>query len=52
MSPGRYVNYLADDEAGDPAAAAYGANYPRLQQIKAKYDPSNFFHINQNIRPA
>jgi len=52
MKPGRYVNYLADDEAGDPAAAAYGPNYPRLQQIKAKYDPGNFFHVNQNIRPA
>jgi FAD/FMN-containing dehydrogenase len=51
MAPGRYVNYLADDEAGDPVAAAYGSNYQRLQKIKAKYDPSNFFHMNQNIRP-
>ena len=49
---GRYVNYLDDDEAGDPAAEAYGPNYPRLQQIKAKFDPANFFHMNQNIRPA
>ena len=49
---GRYVNYLADDEPGDPVAAAYGANYQRLQEIKAKYDPDNFFHVNQNIRPA
>ena len=52
MAPGRYVNYLADDEPGDPTAAAYGPNYRRLQQLKAKYDPSNFFHVNQNIRPA
>ena len=29
---GRYVNYLDDDEAGDPVAAAYGPNYRRLQQ--------------------
>ena len=51
VAPGRYVNYLGDDEAGDATAAAYGPNYRRLQQIKAKYDPSNFFHMNQNIRP-
>jgi FAD/FMN-containing dehydrogenase len=47
----RYVNYLDDDEAGDPAAEAYGPNYPRLRQLKGKFDPTNFFHINQNIRP-
>jgi FAD/FMN-containing dehydrogenase len=51
MSAGRYVNYLDDDEAGDPVAAAYGPNHRRLQQIKAKYDPDNLFHLNQNIRP-
>ncbi len=50
-SSGRYVNYLADDEAGDAVAAAYGPNYRRLQEIKTKYDPENFFHVNQNIRP-
>ncbi len=48
---GRYVNYLDDDEPGDAAAAAYGPNYRRLREIKAKYDPENFFHMNQNIRP-
>jgi FAD/FMN-containing dehydrogenase len=48
---GRYSNYLDDDEPGDPSAAAYGANYRRLQEVKAKYDPGNFFHVNQNIRP-
>jgi len=47
----RYVNYLGDDETGEPVAAAYGPNYRRLQQIKAKYDPKNFFRMNQNIRP-
>jgi FAD/FMN-containing dehydrogenase len=51
VGSGRYVNYLDDDEPGDPAAAAYGPNYRRLQQLKAKYDPGNFFHMNQNIRP-
>jgi FAD/FMN-containing dehydrogenase len=52
FATGRYVNYLDDDEAGDPAADAYGPNYARLRQIKAKFDPTNFFHHNQNVRPA
>lgn len=48
---GRYVNYLdADDAHG--IASAYGANHPRLQRLKLKYDPENRFHLNQNIRPA
>jgi FAD/FMN-containing dehydrogenase len=51
VASGRYVNYLGDDETGDPIAAAYGQNYRRLREIKAKYDPRNFFHVNQNIRP-
>ncbi|WP_025036767.1 FAD-binding oxidoreductase [Bradyrhizobium sp. DOA9] len=51
FASGRYVNYLDDDETDDPVAAAYGRNYRRLQQIKAKYDPTNFFRMNQNIRP-
>ena len=51
MGSGRYVNYLGDDEPSDPVAAAYGPNYRRLRQLKAKYDPENFFHMNQNIRP-
>jgi FAD/FMN-containing dehydrogenase len=51
FAAGRYVNYLDDDEIGDSVAAAYGPNYRRLQRIKAKYDPKNFFRMNQNIRP-
>jgi FAD/FMN-containing dehydrogenase len=47
----RYVNYLDEDDVGDPVATAYGPNYRRLQQLKTKYDPNNFFHMNQNIRP-
>ncbi len=47
----RYVNYLDNDEAGDPAAAAYGPNYARLRALKTKYDPDNFFRGNVNIRP-
>jgi FAD/FMN-containing dehydrogenase len=51
VASGRYVNYLDDDEAGDPLLSAYGANYRRLQELKTKYDPKNFFRMNQNIRP-
>jgi FAD/FMN-containing dehydrogenase len=49
---GRYVNYLDSDESGDPVAAAYGPNYRRLQQVKRRYDPKNFFRLNQNIVPT
>jgi FAD/FMN-containing dehydrogenase len=48
---GRYVNYLDEDEAGDPIVAAYGPNYGRLRELKTKYDPENFFRLNQNILP-
>jgi UDP-N-acetylenolpyruvoylglucosamine reductase len=46
-----YSNYLGD-EGSERARAAYGANYKRLTVLKRKYDPSNFFHLNQNILPA
>jgi FAD/FMN-containing dehydrogenase len=49
---GRYVNYLEKDEAGDAVRAAYGPNYDRLRALKATYDPTNLFHLNQNIPPA
>ncbi len=47
----RYVNYLDQDETGDPAALAYGPNYARLRDLKKKYDPENLFHVNVNIKP-
>jgi FAD/FMN-containing dehydrogenase len=46
-----YVNYLGD-EGEQRVHAAYGANYERLTALKAKYDPTNFFRLNQNIRPS
>ena len=36
FAAGRYVNYLDDDEAGDPVAAAYGPNYRRLQRTQGQ----------------
>ena len=46
-----YINYLSWNEATD-VASSYGANYGRLRQLKAKYDPSNVFQLNRNIRPS
>jgi FAD/FMN-containing dehydrogenase len=51
MGSARYVNYMAEDDS-DGAAAAYGPNHQRLRQLKAKYDPNNFFRLNQNIVPS
>jgi hypothetical protein len=48
---GGYVNFMME-EGQDRIAATYRDNYPRLQKIKAKYDPDNFFHVNQNIEPS
>ncbi|REL33541.1 FAD-binding oxidoreductase [Rhodohalobacter sp. SW132] len=47
---GSYINFMME-EGQDRVEASYGDNYKRLQKVKAKYDPENFFHINQNIRP-
>ena len=47
---GAYVNFMMD-EGQDRVKASYGKNYNRLVQIKSKYDPDNFFRINQNIKP-
>jgi FAD/FMN-containing dehydrogenase len=48
---GVYVNELGDDEGVDRVRMAYGLNYERLQQIKAKYDPANVFRLTANITP-
>ena len=51
MAAGAYVNYLEDE--GDPLAReAYGPNYGRLVALKNKYDPTNFFRVNHNIKPS
>jgi FAD/FMN-containing dehydrogenase len=48
---GGYINMMMD-EGTDTVKAAYRENYARLAQIKARYDPSNLFHVNQNIKPT
>jgi FAD/FMN-containing dehydrogenase len=51
---GHYFNHVGmeADEGVEKIAASLGDNFQRLTQIKAKYDPTNFFHHNQNIKPA
>ena len=51
---GAYVNMMMDasDEGQERVRAAYGAHYDRLAAIKATYDPTNLFRVNQNIKPA
>lgn len=46
-----YINFLDGDDV-PKVAENYGPNFRRLTEIKAKYDPQNLFHVNQNIPPA
>ena len=48
---GAYVNMMME-EGEERVRASYRDNYERLAQVKAKYDPDNFFRVNQNIRPS
>jgi FAD/FMN-containing dehydrogenase len=48
---GAYVNFMMD-EGEDRIRATYRDNYDRLAAVKAKYDPDNFFRVNQNIKPG
>ena len=48
---GAYVNFMMD-EGQERIRATYRENYDRLSAIKRRYDPANFFHVNQNIEPA
>ena len=48
---GSYVNFMME-EGQERVQASYRDNYPRLAEIKKKYDPNNVFRVNQNIRPG
>ncbi len=47
---GAYINMMME-EGEERIKAAYRDNYPKLAAVKAKYDPNNLFHVNQNIKP-
>jgi hypothetical protein len=48
-----YVNYLEGGaEGAERIKEAYGQSYDRLVALKDRYDPTNFFRVNQNIRPT
>jgi hypothetical protein len=49
-SGGAYINFMMD-EGQERVKASYRENYERLSMVKAKYDPGNFFRVNQNIEP-
>jgi len=50
-SRGAYINFLTQEE-GDRIAFAYGSAYHRLVELKKRYDPTNHFRMNQNIKPG
>ena len=50
-SGGYLLNYLGDEEL-DAVRAAFGSNHARLVELKTKYDPTNFFSLNQNVAPV
>jgi FAD/FMN-containing dehydrogenase len=49
---GAYVNFMMHDEGQERVKATYRNHYDRLAQVKALYDPENFFRVNQNILPS
>ena len=52
LASGVYSNYLAGDESDARVRAAYGRSWDRLVVLKRKFDPDNFFRLNQNVNPA
>jgi hypothetical protein len=50
MAPGVYVNFMSGDE-DDRVPEAYRERWDRLVAVKSRYDPNNFFRLNQNIPP-
>jgi FAD/FMN-containing dehydrogenase len=48
---GAYVNFMMD-EGVDRVRATYRDNFDRLVEVKDRYDPTNLFRVNQNIRPT
>ena len=47
---GNYVNFQTDDEPEERTAESYRDNLGRLREVKDRYDPTNLFRVNRNIR--
>jgi FAD/FMN-containing dehydrogenase len=52
MARASYANYQSDDETEQALEHEYGPNYERLVALKNKLDPTNAFHLNNNVRPT
>jgi FAD/FMN-containing dehydrogenase len=52
LTRGQYVNPANTHDRDGRGHAAYGDNYARLATLKKRYDPSNLFRLNANIKPA
>jgi FAD/FMN-containing dehydrogenase len=50
--PGVYVGFLGDEGQGRVHEAYPGSTWARLAAVKRRYDPTNLFHLNQNVPPA
>lgn len=50
MKPGVYVNFMSGDEQ-DRVPEAYQGRWDRMVEVKTRYDPNNFFRLNQNVPP-
>jgi hypothetical protein len=50
MRPGVYVNFMSGDEQ-DRVPEAYRERWDRMVAVKSRYDPNNFFRLNQNVPP-
>jgi len=50
MTPGVYVNFMSGDEQ-DRVPEAYQQRWDRMVAVKSRYDPNNFFRLNQNVPP-
>jgi FAD/FMN-containing dehydrogenase len=46
-----YTNFMTEEES-DRVPDAYGEVWDRMVRLKQKYDPDNFFRLNQNISPS
>ena len=51
---GTYLNFSGQEEiaAAEFIQAACGDNFPRLAEVKNRYDPDNLFQLNNNVTPA